>query len=235
MKRKNLVSFAIFLILIPAIAILGAVFFKERLYSFIAAAVAILSCIPMFIAFERKESSSKELTVLAVLTAISVAGRFIFAWIPSFKPITALTVIAAIWLGKEAGFLVGSLSALISNFYFGQGPWTPFQMFAWGFIGLLAGIFSKGLQKSKVLLCIYGILSGILYSLTMDIWTTLWADGGFNIARYLTSAVTALPITATYAISNVVFLLLLSKPFGRKLNRLKTKYGLFTVYDGENK
>jgi len=69
----------------------------------------------------------------------------------------------------------------------------------------------------------------------MDIWTTLWADGGFNIARYLASAVTALPITATYAISNIIFLLLLSKPFGRKLNRLKTKYGLFTVYDGENK
>lgn len=228
-RLKTPLTVCIFLLMIPAVVVIGAVLFKEKHYAWIALCVAILSCLPLFYAFERKESSSKELTVLAVIIAISAAGRFIFAWLPGFKPITALTVIAAIWLGKEAGFVAGSLSALISNFYFGQGPWTPFQMFAWGLLGLIAGMLANPLKKNKIILCVFGAFAGVLYSLTMDIWTTLWADGSFNLSRYAASVITALPATAEYAVSNVIFLLLLANPFGKKLDRIKTKYGLFTA------
>lgn len=228
-NSKALITSGILLLAVPLTVTAGAVIFKEKYYAWISLCVAVLSCLPLFYAFERRESSSKELSVLAVMTAISAAGRFIFAWLPGFKPITAVTVIVAISLGKEAGFAVGSLSAVISNFYFGQGPWTPFQMLAWGLLGFIAGIIAKPLKKSRVLLCVFGALAGVLYSLIMDVWTTLWADGAFNVSRYIASVTAALPVTAEYAVSNVIFLLLLAGPIGEKLERIKKKYGLFTA------
>ncbi|MBQ8558753.1 MAG: ECF transporter S component [Tyzzerella sp.] len=178
-----------------------------------------------------RKSFSKELAILAVLIAISAAGRFIFAWFPGFKPVTAITVIVAIWLGKKAGFVVGSLSAVVSNFYFGQGPWTPFQMLAWGMLGFLAGLFAKPLRENKFVLCIFGAFAGVFYSMTMDVWATLWADNTFRLSRYIATVVTSLPVTVEYAVSNVIFLALLAKPIGEKLERLKKKYGLFVVKD----
>lgn len=226
-KKKNILTAAIFLIAIPAVIFSGVVFFREKSYAWLSLCIAVFSCVPLFYCFERKESSAKEITVLAVMIAISVAGRFVFAWLPGFKPVTAITVIVALWLGKEAGFVVGSLSAVVSNFYFGQGPWTPFQMFAWGLIGFIAGILANPLKKNKILLCIFGALAGILFSLTMDIWSVIWFDSGFNISRYIATVTASLPSTVEYAVSNIIFLLLLSKPIGEKLERIKTKYGLF--------
>lgn len=226
-KKKNILTAAIFLIAIPAVIFSGVVFFREKSYAWLSLCIAVFSCVPLFYCFERKESSAKEITVLAVMIAISVAGRFVFAWLPGFKPVTAITVIVALWLGKEAGFVVGSLSAVVSNFYFGQGPWTPFQMFAWGLIGFIAGILANPLKKNKILLCIFGALAGILFSLTMDIWSVIWFDSGFNISRYIATVTASLPSTVEYAVSNIIFLLLLSKPIGENLERIKTKYGLF--------
>ena len=226
-KKKNILTAAIFLIAIPAVIFSGVVFFREKSYAWLSLCIAVFSCVPLFYCFERKESSAKEITVLAVMIAISVAGRFVFAWLPGFKPVTAITVIVALWLGKEAGFVVGSLSAVVSNFYFGQGPWTPFQMFAWGIIGFIAGILANPLKKNKILLCIFGALAGILFSLTMDIWSVIWFDSGFNLSRYITTVAASLPSTVEYAVSNIIFLLLLAKPIVEKLERIKKKYGLF--------
>lgn len=224
--RKGLTA-VLLLLFIPLIVLGGALLFQEKHYAWIALCVAVLSCLPLFFCFEHKASAAKELTVLAVLVAVSAAGRFAFAWVPGFKPVTAVTVIAAMYLGREAGFVVGSLSAVVSNFYFGQGPWTPFQMFAWGFLGFLAGVLADPLKRRKVWMCLYGVLAGVLFSAVMDVWTTLWADGTFRLARYLASCISALPFTVEYAVSNVAFLLLLAKPIGEKLERIKRKYGLF--------
>ena len=229
MNKKNVLTVCILLVFIPTLVLVGAIAFKEKMYAFLSLVVAIVSCVPLFYAFERKDTTASELTVLAVLIAMSAVGRFVFAWIPGFKPVTAITVIIAVWLGKEAGFVVGSLSAVISNFYFGQGPWTPFQMLSWGLIGFIAGVVSKPLLKSRALLCLYGAFAGVFYSAAMDVWTTVWADGYFNITRYLASLVVAAPATVSYAVSNVIFIWLLAKPFGEKLSRLKKKYGLFSV------
>jgi uncharacterized membrane protein len=130
------------------------------------------------------------------------------------------------YFGPQAGFLTGAMTALISNFYFGQGAWTPFQMFVWGFIGLLAGFLAEYLKQNLVLLSIFGVISGALFSLLMDVWTALWWDGTLELSRYLAVTATALPITVIYAASNLVFLLVLSKPIGKKLERIKLKYNL---------
>ena len=162
------------------------------------------------------------MVLVSVLTALSVAGRFI----PLLKPVAAMTILSGVYLGGEAGFLVGALSAVISNFYFGQGPWTPFQMFAWGLIGLIAGYLSRPMQKSRGLLLLYGLIAGIAYSFIMDIWTVLWADGYFNLSRYAAAVISAAQFTIIYAVSNVIFLLVFSKPIGKILERIKEKYRL---------
>ena len=160
------------------------------------------------------------------MTALSVVGRVIFAPLPGFKPVTAFVIITAIYFGGDAGFITGALTAVISNFSFGQGPWTPFQMFAWGMLGLIGGRLSKWLRKSRIMLLLYGAVSGVIFSLLMDIWTVLWADGFFNHPRYAAAVVSSLPFMAIYAASNVVFLLVLERPIGKILDRIRTKYGI---------
>ena len=171
---------------------------------------------------EKKMVGSRRAVLAAVMTALSVAGRFI----PFFKPVTAITVLSGIYLGGETGFLVGALSAVLSNFYFGQGPWTPFQMLAWGLTGLFAGYLSAILKKNRILIAGYGAVSGLVFSLVMDVWTVMWYNSGFDASLYLKAMVTALPHTIMYVVSNVVFLILLAKPFGSKLERIRTKYGV---------
>lgn len=226
MKKKKWISYGILCILIPAVVLCGAILFQGKQYAWISLCIVIFACISVMLTFEKGKSDTKKLILVAVMTALSVVGRLLFAPIPGFKPVTAVVVITAMYFGSEAGFVTGALSAVISNFYFGQGPWTPFQMFVWGFIGLLAGLLAKPLKKNKLILLLYGVFAGIVFSLLMDIWTVLWADGSFNLSRYLAAIITAVPFTAEYAVSNVVFLLVLSEPIGKILNRIKTKYGI---------
>ncbi len=221
-KLVKILRFLIPLCLIPITVVLGATVVDERRYGLISLCVAVLVVWLFLLGFEKGTVSSRRTVLVAVLIALSVVGRMI----PLFKPITAITVISAIYLGAESGFTVGALSALISNFYFGQGPWTPFQMLAWGLIGLFAAWLSRPLKKSRTLLLIYGLLSAILYSALMDVWTVLWASQTLTPSIYVAALVTALPHTILYAVSNVIFLALLAKPFGEKLERVKIKYGV---------
>ena len=224
-KSKNLrtsLKILIPFVLIPVLAFLGSTVFDEKKHIFVSLSVAVLSVVLFITGFEKKQTGTRRQVLVSIMIALSIVGRFI----PFFKPVTAITVITAIYLGGEAGFLVGSFSACISNFYFGQGPWTPFQMLAFGLIGLFAGFLQKPLQKSKTALLLYGVLSGMAFSLIMDVWTVLWYNGSFNISLYLAALTTAIPHTVLYAFSNFIFLLLLSKPFGEKLNRIKIKYGV---------
>ncbi len=223
--KKYLKYFVVFL-LVPLTLVLGFVLIPDKFASFCALVCVLLSALPFFLAFENKKTTARTTVIIAVMTAISVAGRFVFAPVPFFKPVSAFIIITAVYFGAEAGFLTGAFTAVISNFYFGQGPWTPFQMFAWGMVGFLAGILSKPILNSRVVLAVYSLFSGVIYSLIMDVWTTLWMDGYFNPARFLAEIISAAPVTAVYSVSNLIFIFILLKPIGKKLERLKTKYGL---------
>ena len=225
-KLRKVLRIVVPFILIPLTVWLGVFVFGEKQYAWISIACVILALLLFYASFDKRIVGTRRLVIIAVMTALSVVGRSVFALIPMFKPITAIVVITAIWIGPESGFLVGSLSAVISNFQFGQGPWTPFQMFAWGMIGLLAGYLSKPLKKSRAALAVYGALAGVAYSFIMDIWTVLWYGEGFSWELYLAALATAVPYTVGYAVSNVVFLLVLGRPFGEKLERVKLKYGV---------
>lgn len=225
-KTRTFIRVATPFLLMPAVVIGGGLLAGEKAYAWEILAMVILAQLLFFAGFEKRTVGSRRLVITAVMTALSVIGRFVFALVPGFKPITAIVVITAIWIGGETGFLVGVLSALISNLFASQGPWTPFQMFAWGMIGLAAGYMAGPLKKSRVLLAVYGVAAGVIYSLFMDIWTVLWYNGSINWSLYGAAVVTAVPYTISYAASNVVFLLLLGKPFGEKLERVKLKYGV---------
>lgn len=219
---RSVLKWCIPLLVIPIVVLLGALVFHEKKYLFVSFSVAVLAVILFLAGIERKQVGTRRMVIVSVMTALCIAGRFI----PFFKPITALTVITAVYLGGEAGFLTGSMAALLSNFYFGQGPWTPFQMLAWGMIGWLAGFFAGSMKRSKAFLLVYGVLSGVAYSFIMDVWTVLWYNNGFSLSLYLTALGTAIPYTIMYAVSNFLFLWWLAKPFGEKLERIKIKYGV---------
>lgn len=226
--KKQWINYIVLLLLVPISIWIGVTMFDDRKYVFISFVIVILTIIPFFLTFENKDSSIRYMVVIAVMTALSVVGRFLFAAVPGFKPVTSIVILTATYFGAEAGFLVGALTALISNIYFGHGPWTPFQMFAWGMIGFIAGLpyIRKMMMNNKLLLVLFGLFAGVFFSLLMDVWTVLSIDGVFNVKRYITVVSLSVPFMVTYAVSNVIFLLVTVKPIGGKLQRIKTKYGI---------
>lgn len=240
MREKNRIKTFINLIVlvgvIPLVVFLCVKSLIDGKFAIVTMVVALLSCVPFFVHFERGKARARELVVLSVMIAISVVSRLIFAPIPAFKPVSAIIIITGIAFGMEAGFLTGSMSALCSNIFFGQGVWTPFQMVAWGMIGLISGIvFKRESKPNLILLILVGIFGGVFFSLLMDVWTTFSIDGVFNFSRYIFFVTASVPFMVCYAVSNVIFLLILTKPFLSKLSRLKQKFGLFdyTNFNGK--
>jgi hypothetical protein len=113
-------------------------------YYLLSVGIILVALAVMVVRFEGRRPRAREVVTLSVLTALAVAGRAAFFMLPQFKPVAALVIIAGVALGAESGFLVGALAAFTSNFIFGQGPWTPFQMLGFGLIGMLAGLLFHG-------------------------------------------------------------------------------------------
>mgnify|MGYP000237749601 CR=1 FL=1 len=117
-----------------------------------------ISCIPYYFKYEKKKPQTRESVVLAVMIALTVASRMLFAFSPGFKPVSAMVIICGMAFGRESGFLCGSLSAVVSNFFFSdKDHGLHFQMLAWGMIGWISGILNqrKWLENSKILLTIF--------------------------------------------------------------------------------
>ena len=134
---------ALILTAIPAVIFFGIFFLNDRSDYFIFLCIIILSMLPFFLVFENRRPQAREVVVIAVMAALAVAGRAAFFMLPQFKPTAAIVIIAGVGLGAEAGFLTGALAGFVSNFFFGQGPWTPWQMFAFGIVGFLGGLIFR--------------------------------------------------------------------------------------------
>ena len=198
--------------------------------------VVMAAMLPFFMMFEGRKPKAREIMVISVLAAIGVAGRAAFFMVPSFKPVAAIVILTGISFGGEAGFLVGSLTMLISNMFMGQGPWTPWQMFAFGMIGFLAGIlYQKGILKARKFdLCIYGFLSVFLiYGGIMNPASILMSYGYITKSSLIAYYISGAPVDLVHAASTVIFLWLLSRPLLEKLERIKVKYGL--IQESENR
>ena len=205
--------------------------FQDRNYYFISVCMILLAMLPFFFVFEGRKPQAREILVIAVLTALAVIGRSVFFMIPQVKPMAAIVIIAGIMLGAEAGFLTGALAAFVSNFIFGQGPWTPWQMFAFGVLGFLAGILfyrKHGEElESRFAVCLYGGLSTLLlYGIIMDTSTFLMYSSELTVGGLIATCVSGFPYNLVHAASTVVFLWVLYRPMAEKLQRVRLKYGM---------
>ena len=109
---------------VAGIVFMGGLLFRQRRYNLISAVIALFACLPFYFAYEKREGSIRRMVMLAVMTAMTVTGRCVFAPVPYFKPTISIVILSGLYMGPEAGFMVGSLSAVISNIFFGQGPWN---------------------------------------------------------------------------------------------------------------
>ncbi|MBU5479729.1 ECF transporter S component [Blautia sp. MSJ-19] len=235
MKKEGTVSkrtwAAMFLLLlvVPPVLFFSVKVFHGRKYLLCSLIVVIAAMLPFFMMFEGRKPKAREIMVISVLAAIGVAGRAAFFMVPSFKPVAAIVILTGISFGGEAGFLVGCMIMLLSNMFMGQGPWTPWQMFAFGIIGYLAGIlYQCGILKAKkTQLCIFGFLSVFLiYGGIMNPAGILMSYGYITKSTLIAYYISGAPVDLVHALSTVFFLWVLSRPLLEKLERIKVKYGL---------
>ena len=230
-KLTKRTAAAVFLILlaIPLTIYIGVFYLQDRKYYFISLLIILETMIPFCMVFETKRPQARELVIISVLCAIAVAGRAAFFMLPQFKPVVALVIIAGVCFGGETGFLIGAVTGFVSNFFFGQGPWTPWQMFAFGVIGFIAGIlFQKGLlRKTKASLCIFGAFATfIIYGGIMNPSTVIMSQDKLNFAMIKAAYISGVPFDLVHAVSTAFFLWFISEPMIDKLDRIKIKYGL---------
>ena len=229
LTARTLAAMLLILLVIPLTVFVGMVYLGDRKYYFISLLIILETMIPFFMVFEGRKPEARELVVISVLCAIGVAGRAAFFMLPQFKPVTALVIIAGVCFGGETGFLVGAVTGFVSNFFFGQGPWTPWQMFAFGIIGFIAGVlFRKGiLRKTKTSLCIFGFLATlIIYGGIMNTASVLIWQATPEAEMFLSASTMGLPFDLIHAASTSFFLWLAAEPMIHKLERIKIKYGL---------
>ena len=229
LSRRTILATVLILLLIPLTLFIGEVYLSGNKYYFIILLVMLECMTPFFLIFEGRKPQPRELVIIAVLCAISVAGRMIFFMLPEFKPVLALVIIAGVAFGGETGFLVGAVTMLVSDVMFSAGPWTPWQMFAAGIVGFLAGVlFRKGiLRRSRVSLCIFGSLCAIvIYGAIMNPASIYMWSHEINWKQIITSYVTGFPVDAVHAAATWVFLWFAAEPMLEKLDRIKVKYGI---------
>ena len=229
LQKRTVTATLLILLLIPLTLFVGVYYFAGRKYYFISLLILLECMLPFFLIFEGRKPQARELVLIAVLVALNVAGRAVFFMLPEFKPVVAMTILAGVAFGGETGFLVGAMTMLVSNMLFSQGPWTPWQMFAMGITGWLAGVlYRKGvLRRGRLSLCIFGVIaSTIIYGGIMNPASALMWSNTINWNILKSYYLTGVPIDLVRAIGTFFFLWLGAEPMLEKLDRIKTKYGL---------
>lgn len=194
-------------------------------WEFAALAILAAALISGFAWYERTHPGSRMLALVATLAGLAAIGRIAFAPIPNVKPTTDIIFIAGFALGGAPGFVVGAVAALASNLLFGQGPWTPWQMVAWGLCGVFGAIIGRvsGQQLGRIPLALLCGVAGLGFGAIMDgsIWVTY--AGGQGITQYLAISATSLPFNIAHALGNVVFALAFGPALLRAVMRYRTR------------
>ena len=176
--------------------------------------------------YERTHPSSKVLALVATLAALAALGRVAFAPLPNVKPTTDIVLLSGYALGGAPGFVVGAAGALASNLFFGQGPWTPWQMGAWGLAGVLgAGLgAATGRRLGRVPLALACLVAGFLYGAILDFSTWATFSGEHTLGQFIAISATSLPFNIAHAAGNFVFCLAFGPAFVRALLRFRGRF-----------
>lgn len=220
MNRKSTILLVLSLLVLVLMAV-----FSSRNYLLFSFGFLIVTLGVYFWRFEKSQHNSKEIVFIAIICALAVVGRIIFAALPSVKPELFILIMGAVVSGPETGFLMGTIIALTSNMYFGQGVWTPWQMFALGIIGLISGLMSNDVPRW--LLVVWGFFSGFLMGWIMDIYYIIGYVDPITIKSILTSIMASFYFDFVHALFTGVLLLFVGKRWIKLFNNYKQKYDLF--------
>ena len=190
--------------------------------------LVVVLCVGLFLAsYEASQPALRQVMPTATLAALAAAGRILFAPIPDVKPVSAIAIVAGATLGRREGFMVGALAALLSNFFFGQGVWTPWQMYAWGLVGYLAGVLGERvLLKSRGALIVYGFLSALLYGAILNGWYVIGYVEPITWSTVAAAYAAGLPWDCLHGAATVGFLAAIWVPWGARIRHAVAKYGL---------
>ena len=169
----------------------------------LAGLVALLAGLALY---ERGRSGSREIGLVAVLIAAASAGRVLFVAVPGAQPVTAIAIIAGVALGPRAGIAVGAGSALVSNAFLGQGPWTPWQMLLWGLAGLAGGLLAPALRRSRGALVALGVAISLLFGALMDVWQLATFGPALTLTAFAAVHVRAIPFDLAHAVATAAIL-----------------------------
>lgn len=223
---QHKISAVLLFLLVPA-AMIACILLQSLQTALLSTLVLLAALTPFFLAFERQKPRPRDFMPVVVLTALSVTGRLLFAALPNFKPVSAIVILAGVCFGRQSGFLTGALSALVSNLFFGQGPWTPWQMYAWGLMGYVAGaLASTKLFRRPWAVLLFGFLASFGYGFLMNSWTLFSFVQPVTWQAALATYGAALAFDATHAVSTVAFLSVTLLPWQKELRRIRQKYGV---------
>ncbi|MBR6113616.1 MAG: ECF transporter S component [Oscillospiraceae bacterium] len=232
MKRSRIVMLVMLLAVIPATLLLGLKL-PGRSYYLLSALVALEILIPFFMAFEGRKPQPRELVTVAVMSALVTIAR-VAVPLPSFKPTFAVIMLSGIAFGPETGFIVGALGALGSDFFYGQGPFTPWQMMAYGMAGVLAGIgFAPGrLPRKNWVMGVFCFICTVLFiGPLLDTSTVTIIATTFTWENMLPIYASGLPVNLTQGACSFLTMLLFGNAILEKLERVRTQYGMMETDD----
>lgn len=231
MKKTTIGTLVVFLLLIPATLYFG-LRLPGRGYYLTSTLVIVEMMVPFFLAFEGRKPQARDLVVIAVLCAIAIVSRVAIP-IPSFKPTYAVIMIAGLAFGPETGFMVGAITAFVSNFFAGQGAFTPWQMMGYGAGGLLAGLLARWLGRKPLKMAVYGFLATVLWiGPLLDLSSAFLGLSVFSWAGILSFLASGLTVNVSQGVCTFLTLVLFGKPLLEKLDRIKLKYGMLEADDG---
>ena len=189
-----------------------------------------------FMGYEAGRPGLRQIMPTLVLAALAAAGRILFGPIPDFKPVSAIAIIAGATLGRRNGFMVGALAALSSNFFFGQGMWTPWQMYGWGLVGYVGGALAElgafgradetGGRVRRWALLVYGLASGFLYGAVVNAYDVIGFVRPLTWEGAIARVAAAVPFDLVHGLATCVFLLALYGPWTRRIGRVVRKFDL---------
>jgi energy-coupling factor transport system substrate-specific component len=203
--------------------------------TWIAGSTVILGAVLLvgFVWYERTHPSTRVIALVATLAAMAALGRVAFAALPNVKPTTDIVLIAGYTLGGAPGFMVGAVAALASNLFFGQGPWTPWQMAAWGGVGLVGAALARvSRDLGRVPLAAACGLAGLAFGAVMNLSLWVTYSGDHTSAKLVAYGASSLPFDIAHALGNVVFALAFGPALVRALRRYRTRFDIIWVPHG---
>ncbi len=230
MFKNRILPLLLIFVLAPVLVVSGGILLKDKQFYITAVLIAILSFVPFVLRLRKKKLEARELVIMASIAAIAVSSRVMFFQIPQVKPMCAILIVSAIAFGKEIGFALGSLSVFLSNMFFGQGAFTPFQMLGMSMTVFLAAFICENekIRKSNILVSVTGgILCFFVYGIIVDFSSVVFLTRNFTIGSILSVYASGVGFNLIHAAATFLILLVGYKPVYEKLERVRIKYELF--------